>query len=118
MPKKKRGRPVHYTTFTYVDGAAWTCTPTRKPKQAVATDADFVINELLCSAKEFHDESDAIRARISDILATRINARRAIREIAMPSLARIEVSLLALHERLERIEQALGLKQQPPTEPS
>lgn len=114
MPKKKRGRPVHYTTFTYVDGAAWTCTPTRKPKQEkVASDADYVVNELLSSAKDFHDESDAIRARISDILATRINSRRAIREIAMPSLARIEASLLALHERLERIEQALALKQPP-----
>ena len=117
MSKKKR-RPVHYTTFTFADGAAWTCTPTRKSKHEQCRDADFVVNELLSSAKEFHAESDAIRARISEILANRINARRAIREIAMPSLTRIEASLIALHERLERIEHALGLKQPPTTEPS
>jgi hypothetical protein len=44
---------------------------------------------------------------LSDLLANRINTRRAVRELVLPVLANIEASLSSLHERMERIEQAL-----------
>jgi hypothetical protein len=64
MRRTKRRRPVHYITFIFPDGAAVTCTPTRKPSkkkikdEGIHIDADHVIHEYHYSAKEFHGASD------------------------------------------------------------
>lgn len=118
MPKRIRRRPVHYITFTFADGAAVTCAPARKPTKksikddGIQIDADHVFQEHHFSAKEFDDSSDSVRIRMCDLLTNRLNMRRTVRELVLPSLANIETALRSLNERLNRIEQVLAQAQQ------
>jgi hypothetical protein len=112
MPRRTSRRDVHYVTFIFADGAAVTCTPTRKPSkkkiknERIHIDADHVVREFRYSPKEFDHASDEVRVRMSDLLANRLNMRRTVRELVLPPLTSIQSSLHALEARIGRIEQA------------
>lgn len=114
MARKPRHRPVHYTTFAFPDGAVTSCTPGRKPlpkrikQDGLHIDADFVCKEYLSVPGEFCGWSDEQRVRFSDLMANRMNTRRAIRDIVMPVLADIQLSLEKLNNRLNDIERSLN----------
>lgn len=113
MPRKPQRRRMHYSTSGYGDGAVTTCIPIRKPlpkrikEDCIYIDADFVCREIRHSPHQFPRWELEQRIRFSDILANRLNTRRAIREIAMPVLTEIQASLRELNERLKRIEDSL-----------
>lgn len=113
MPRKPRRRPVHYTTITFPIGAVMTCTPRSKPlpkqikEERLQIDADYVCEELQFSPEEFDRLPDTARAKFSDLMANRINMRRAIREIVMPVLAEVQSSLEQLNQRLSQMERLL-----------
>lgn len=121
MSKKPR-QPAHYVVISYTGGAAITCTPHRKPSKRrikedrVSIDDDLVISEYAEKVDEFHDLGVEARGRLSDLLANRINMRRAVRELVLPILTNIENSLSSIHERLERVEQALTYRTPADTE--
>ena len=112
MARKPRRRPVHYTTFAYADGAVTLCTPTRKPlpkqikQEGLHIDNDFVCKEYQSTTGEFGGRPVEQRVRFADLLANRLNMRRAIRDIVMPALEDIQSSIERLHKRLDEIEQS------------
>jgi hypothetical protein len=114
MRSKRRRRPVHYTAFAFHDGAAVACSPHRKPSKKKLKedgdriDEDFVYREYYYTPQSVYEWSDELRVRFADLLANRLNMRRAVREIAVPHLEAIQTQLLALTKRLERIERALA----------
>lgn len=114
MARKPRHRPVHYTTFAFLDGAVTSCTPGRKPlpkrikEDGLHIDADFVCMEYQSAPGEFGRWPDEQRVRFSDLLANRMNMRRAIRDIVMPVLADIQSSIEKLNKRLSEIERTLN----------
>lgn len=114
MARKPRHRPMHYTAFAYADGAVTSCTPRRKPlpkeikQDGLHIDADFVCKEFQSTPGEFGTWPDGQRARFSDLLANRINMRRAIRDIVIPVLADIQTSIEKLNKRLDEIELTLN----------
>ncbi|MBL8814237.1 MAG: hypothetical protein JNM43_28975 [Planctomycetaceae bacterium] len=113
MARKPRHRPVHYTMVAFPGGAVATCTPRRKPspKQIKANglqiDVDYVCNEYLLAPDEFDEMSQRARGKISDILANRMNTRRAIRDLVLPVLSEIQSSIQQINNRLNEIERSL-----------
>jgi hypothetical protein len=112
MPRSPRRRPVHYTTFVFSDGAAATCTPSRKPSaktlkaEGRTIDVDFICKEFHFAVEEFEKLPGDARARISDILANRLNMHRALREIVLPVLNEMKDSLDSIRKRLDRLERS------------
>jgi hypothetical protein len=82
--------------------------PKRIKEDGLHIDADFVCKEYQSAPGEFGRWPDEQRVRFSDVLANRINMRRAIRDIVMPMLAYIQLSLEKLNNRLNDIEQSLN----------
>lgn len=113
MARKPRRRPIHYTTFAYADGAVTSCTPERKPlpkrikQDGLHIDDDFVCKEYLSAPDDFGRAPDELRVRFSDILANRMNMRRAIRDIVIPVLSDIQSSIEKLNQRLDNVERSL-----------
>jgi hypothetical protein len=115
--KKPRRQPVHYIAFAFRDGAIVAGVPTRKyskrriKEEGVWIDQDLVMREGQYDVKTFERATDEQRVRMVDLLANRLNMRRTVRELVLPELANIEVSLADLHERLDRIEKSQALRQ-------
>ena len=72
MRRKTRRLPIHYITLTVPDGAALT---------------DQVIQEHRFAPNVFDEASDTVRIRMADLLRNRLNLRRTLRELVLPSLA-------------------------------
>jgi hypothetical protein len=114
MPRKPRRRPVHYITFAFRDGAVVGCLPTRKPsakrlkEDGIRVDPDLVCREYLYGASNLQTWELEQRVRTGDLLTNRMNMRRTVRELVLPGLAEIREALLAIHGRLERIEQMVA----------
>jgi hypothetical protein len=70
-------------------------------------DDDLVCQELHYGSHDFKQWEVEQRVRFSDILANRLNMRRAIRELVLPELATMQQSLAELSARFDRVEAAL-----------
>lgn len=112
MRRKKKRTAVHYVTFGFRDGAATACLPERKPsakhlkESGERADPDFVFREHLYGPSDLRGWELPQRVRTCDILANRLNVRRAIRELVLPELQAIRSLLVELNERVGRIESA------------
>ena len=112
MPRNKRAA-VHFVSSSFPGGASFSAHPDRKPyvkkgkKKDIFSpqdDPDLVCYEFFSSANDFKELPDQSRLHVSGVLANRINARRALRELVLPQLEAIQKSLDALHARLDRLE--------------
>lgn len=108
-----RRRPMHYTTFTLHDGTVLAAFPIRKPIQKVlkrdgrSVDPDGVVVEHTGAGREISDVQNENRVRSQNIIAVNLNARRALRDLVLPSLAETLAEVQALREQVQRIESLL-----------
>jgi hypothetical protein len=87
--------------------------PIRKPtphiikRDRLSIDRDGVCQEYAGAGRELSDVHNETRMRFLDIIATRLNTRRAPREIVLPALLKLQTDVDELHNRLDRIERLL-----------
>ncbi len=114
MQRKQRRRPVHYHVTSFRDGAVMACLPVRKPspkrikEDGIRVDPDLVTDEGYYAVSQFPGWPEEIRIRNCDLLANRMNVRRAIRDLVIPELAKIESAMLKLNERLDRLAESIA----------
>lgn len=112
--RRQRRRQLHYTASSLYDGTVIAAFPVRKPaariikRDRIAIDEDGVCVEWLGAGKELCDIHNDTRMRFQDIIATRLNTRRTIREMVAPPLAEIRAEVAAIRSQLDRIERLLG----------
>lgn len=115
--KKPRRRDVYFIAFSFPNGAAFACGPERKPstkrikEDSLYIDDDFVFRETKYGSTEWHSWSPEHRRELSQIMAIRLNSRRALRELVLPELKIIQVSLNALDSKLNEIARRLDTEQ-------
>lgn len=109
MPPRKK-KPVHYTSFSFNGGAAFSVSPARKPytkkgKQSYFTqeDPDLVCVEFFEGPEYAVDLTDEYRQHVSGILANRINTRRALRELVLPELESLRKSVAELTAKIDQL---------------
>jgi hypothetical protein len=110
-PRRPRRRPMTYRVSTLHDGTILAACPERKPARRIMKrdhcriDADGVLSDISRNGKELRDWHYEGRFRFQDIIANRLNARRAIRELVLPELAALRAALTALRSDLARLEE-------------
>lgn len=106
-PRRRKGYAI---TFGFTDGSVVACGPERKPsKKRIAQDGihicpDGVFREYHYSPTYWHTFKDEERHEICVTLANRLNTRRAIRELVLPELNAIRLSLDAMLKRIDKLE--------------
>lgn len=113
MRRKKR-RPMYYYASCLHDGTIVATYPIRKPtpkrikQEKLKIDKDGVCdNGWYSTGKEFSDVNMENRFRFQDIIATRLNTRRAIREMVFPHLLKLQKDMNDIHNKLDHIQQLL-----------
>ena len=112
MRRQKR-RPMHYSAISLHDGTVIAARPVRKPtpktikQEKLRIDEDGVCREWPDAGKELSDVNNKGRTRFQDIIATRLNTRRAIREMVFPYLLKLEKDIDCIRNQLEQIQQLL-----------
>jgi hypothetical protein len=120
MRRQKR-RPTYYSTICLHDGAVIAVYPVRKPipktikRDKLRIDEDGVCHEIVEAGKELSDVHNEVRMRFQDIIATRLNTRRAIREIVCPLLLKLQKDIDDVRNQLDNIQRLL--KGQPDVAP-
>ncbi|MDB4664399.1 hypothetical protein OAE63_00190 [bacterium] len=71
-------------------------------------DPDHVANEIETSLDEYEAYPMDTKQRAFPVLATRINTRRAIRELILPEIAALADTLQRIEKRLDAIERLVG----------
>jgi hypothetical protein len=113
MRRQKR-RPIHYTTRSLHDGTVLAAYPVRKPpprtikRDKIRIDEDGVCREYAGAGKELCDVYNESRMRFQDIIATRLNTRRAIREMVLPSLVKLRCDVNEIRGQLDHIQGLLS----------
>jgi hypothetical protein len=112
--RRPRRRPMHYTAFSLYDGTVIAARPIRKPifrtkrQEEAAIDQDGVCQEWLEAGKELSDINNEGRTRFLDIISTRLNTRRAIREMVIPHLVKMESDIEELRKQIEQLHRLLA----------
>ncbi|MHB9070954.1 MAG: hypothetical protein ACYC54_11380 [Sedimentisphaerales bacterium] len=111
MRRQKR-RPIYYSASSLYDGTILGIFPTRKPlpkvlkRDKLKIDDDGVC-ETFDSGMNLADIENEKRFRFQNILAIRLNTRRAIRELASPHLLKLEKDMNDIRNQLNQIQQIL-----------
>jgi hypothetical protein len=114
--RRPRRRPVYYTVSAMYDGTVLAARPIRKPTARSMKDvgsklgADNVCIEWLDNYVGAFKSDDEGRFRFFDIMANRLNTRRAIRELIQPQVEVVQQELAAIREQLAQIESRLNDK--------
>ena len=120
MQRQKR-RPMHYSAHCLHDGTVIAAFPVRKPiprtikQEKLRIDEDGVCREWAGTGKELSDVSNESRTRFQDIIATRLNTHRAIREMVCPYLLKLQKDMDDVRNQLDHIKRLL--KDQPDVAP-
>ena len=120
MRRQKR-RPIYYLAICLPDGTVNAAYPVRKPipktikREKLRIDKDGVCKEMVDTGKELSDVHNESRMRFQDIIATRLNTRRAIREMVFPYLIKLQKDMDDVRNKLDHIQQLLT--HQPNTKP-
>ena len=102
--RSPRKRALHYSAISLHDGTILAAYPMRKPaprimrRDGMRTDADGVTRTFPGAGHELSDVRNESRMRFQDIIANRLNTRRALRELVVAPLAELP----------RRVMQALG----------
>ena len=113
MRRQKR-RPIHYSAQCLHDGTVLAAFPVRKPipktikREKLRIDEEGICREWSEAGKELSDVYNESRARFQDIIATRLNTRRAIREMVFPYLFKLEKDMGDIRNQLSQIQQLLA----------
>lgn len=119
--RRQKWRQMYYSAICLYDGTVKAAYPVRKPipktikQEKLRIDEDGVCREWAGAGKELSDVSNETRMRFQDIIATRLNTRRAIREIVCPYLLKLQKDMDDVHNKLDHIQQLL--KGQPDVTP-
>ena len=112
--RRPRKRALHYSASSLHDGTVMAACPMRKPaprimkRDGMRTDADGVTQEFTRSGQELSDWNYEGRLRFQDIIANRLNTRRALRELVVVPLTEIHAEIAALREEVASLRQALA----------
>ena len=110
---RQRRRPTYFSAQRLHDGTVLWAFPIRKPskqelkREHVRIDPDGVAREFAGSGRELSDVYNETRTRFQDIIATRLNTRRAIWELVLPRLTKTMEEVGKLRAQLDRIEALL-----------
>jgi len=108
--RRPRKRPIYYHASRLYDGTVIAVFPERKPlrKQLkfyhAKIEEDGVFGWDLRSGSELRDCNYEGRIRFQDIIANSLNARRAVRELALPAIQALSQEVAELRAQLTRIE--------------
>ena len=111
--RKPRRRTVYSWTFGFPDGAVIGVAPERKPtdkrikEEGWSIDDDGVYRETLYDSDYWKTWEPEKRYKAVELLANRLNTRRAIRELILPELKSLHESIDSLRKQLDRIEDAI-----------
>ena len=111
MRRKKR-RPKHYCRISLCDGTILAAYPVRKPTPKVQKRDKTLIDSDGISDRGRYDSGMSYstsenRFRFQNIMASRLNTRRAIREIVMPEINEVQKELQEISKQLEQLTQIL-----------
>jgi hypothetical protein len=104
---------MHYSAHCLHDGTVIAAYPVRKPtpktikQEKLRIDEDGVCREWAGSGKELSDVKNENRTRFQDIIATRLNTRRAIREMVCPYLFKLQKDMDHVRNQLDHIQRSL-----------
>ena len=110
----RRRKPVYYTASSMNDGTVLAAYPVRKPAARIMKrdgdklDDDGVCKEFVGSYVRSFDFNDPGRFRFFDIMANRLNTRRAIREVVLPELKVIQAEVAALRDEVRELKTVLS----------
>lgn len=113
MPRNRR-RPVYYTVSSLNDGTVLAARPVRKPTDRVMKrdgqklDEDNVCRDFMGSYVGSFKGDDPGRFRFFDIMANRLNMRRAIRELALPEIQVLQAEVQGLREEVRALTATLS----------
>ena len=105
--RKERRRPMYYHAQALYDGTVLVAYPIRKPipkvikRDHLRIDQEGVCGDDLRAGQELSDWNNETRFRFQDIIATRLNICRAIREIVLLELAEIHNEIVAMRFQLD-----------------
>jgi hypothetical protein len=122
MRRQKR-RPMHYTSQSLHDGTILAAYPVRKPppktikRDKIRINEDGVCHEYAGAGRELSDVYNESRMRFQNIIATRLNTRRAIREMVLPCLNKLQRDVNEIRGQLDHIKKLI-LDQRDTTEAS
>ena len=103
-----RRRTIHYIAAALHDGAIFATYPERKPspksirQRGYRIDADGVLNQKSQAGQELK-YGDERKFRGQDILANRLNTRRAIRELVLPVLEELRREIATLRAEIGQL---------------
>jgi len=113
--RRQKQRPIHYSAITLFDGTVLSAHPIRKPtpksikQDKIKIDEDWVCNKgWYTNGKQFSDTNFENRFRFQDLMANRINMRRAIRDMVFPYLTKLQNDMDDIHSKLDQIQQMLA----------
>lgn len=111
--RRQQRKSLHYHAEALYDGTVIAAFPIRKPlpkvikRDHLRIDDDGVCREWLRAGQELRDPNNETRFRFQNIIATSLNARRALREIVLPRLTALQAEIAAVRTHLGHIEQML-----------
>jgi hypothetical protein len=113
---KRRRRPVYYTLISMNDGTVLSAYPIRKPASRIMKrdgdrlDADYVCKDFMGSHIGSFKFNDPNRFRFFDIMANRLNTRRAIRELALPEIQALQAEIAGLRNEIGQLRSMIWSK--------
>ena len=105
---------MHYYAHCLHDGTVIAGYPIRKPvpkvikRDRLKIDEDGVCREWAGAGKELSDVQNESRMRFQNIIAIRLNTRRAIRELVSPQLLKLQEDVNCMRDQLDEISKILG----------
>jgi hypothetical protein len=107
---------MYYSAYCLYDGTVIGVYPIRKPmprlikQRKIHVDEDGACNEWFWNGKELADVKNDLRTRGQDLIAMRLNTRRAIREITQPWFIQLQSNIEQLRNQLDQITRLLANK--------
>jgi hypothetical protein len=109
MKERLRRRSMYYSASSLHDGTVLAAYPMRRPaprilkRDGMRIDVDGVTSEWGDSGRDLSNWEVENRFRFQDIIANRLNTRRAIRELVLAPLTEMQCEISALREEVGRL---------------
>lgn len=105
---------MYYTAICLNDGTILAAYPVRKPvpkiikRDKLKIDEEGVCHEQTGAGKELSDAHNESRFRFQDIISTRLNMKRLIREMIFPYLIKLQKDITEVHNKLDQIQKLMS----------